>query len=303
MTRLRRILGPAAGAWALWRLGGPRLPPRFDGPQERPPHPPGSSVLVGRREFFVRETGPEGGPPLVLLHGWVYDSRAAWARLAPLLGDRYRVVAVDLRNHGRSDRIQETFDIEDLADDVAGVLDALGLGRVSVLGYSMGGMAAQALARRHPTRVERLVLAATAAKPIPVAPWLAAPVFAVGRVLARIDPITVPRVMHRYLLGVGAFPPEQAAWLWDTLLDRDSDLYYESAFAINRFDGRGWVGELDLPVLCLIPTRDQLIAPRLQRDTARLIPGATTVEIPGARHEAVLTHADEMAAAIRAFLG
>jgi len=303
MTRLRTILGPVAGAWALWRLGGPRTPPRFGGPQECPPHPPGRSVLVGRHEFFVREIGPEDGPPLVLLHGWVYDSRAAWMRLAPLLADRYRVFAVDLRNHGRSDRIQETFTVEDLADDVAGVLDALGLGGVSVLGYSMGGMAAQALARRHPVRVERLVLAATAARPIPVPAWLASPVFAVGRVLARIDPITVPRVLHRYLLAVGAFPPEQAAWLWDALLDRDSDLYYEAAFAINRFDARDWVGDFDLPVLCLIPARDQLIAPRLQRDTARLIPGAVTVEIPGARHEAVLTHADEMGSAIREFLG
>lgn len=257
---------------------------------------------MGRREFFVRESGPEQGTPLLLLHGWAFESVFTWSRLVPLLDDRYRLVAVDLRNHGRSDRIQETFDVADMADDVAGVLDALGLGRVTVLGYSMGGMTAQALARRHPARVERLVLAATAAKPIPVPGWAGAAIFGTGKVLSRIDPITIPRLLHRYLLGVGAIPPEQAAWLWDVLLDRDFDLYYEGAFAINRFDARGWVGDLDLPVLCVIPTRDQLIQPRLQRETSGLIPGARTVEIEAARHEAILTHAGEIAAVIREFV-
>jgi diacylglycerol O-acyltransferase len=302
MPSLRNALGPVAGAWLLWRLFGPRIPPRFEGPQQSPPHPPGRSVLVGRHEFFVRESGPADGPPLLLIHGWAFESVFTWARLTPLLEGRYRLIAVDLRNHGRSGRFQETYEIADLADDVAGILAALGRDRTAVLGYSMGGMVAQALTRRHPALVDRLILGATAANPIPVPGWLGAAVFGVGKALARFDPIAIPRVLHRYLLAVGAVPGEQAAWLWDILLDRDPDLYYEGAFAINRFDARSWVGGLAPPVLFVIPTRDQLVAPRLQRETAALIPGVRVMEIEGARHEAILTHAEEIAKAVHEFV-
>ena len=84
--------------------------------------PVGRTVLVGRHELFVREAGPADGPPLVLIHGWVYDSVATWHRILPALAERRRVIAVDLRNHGRSERIRGAFTIEDLADQVAGVL-------------------------------------------------------------------------------------------------------------------------------------------------------------------------------------
>ena len=97
-------------------------------------------------------------------------------------------------------------------------------------------------------------------------------------------------------------PPQHAAWLWQALLDRDVDLYYEAAFAIRRFDSRRWVNKIRVPTLCIIPTRDQLSPPWRQWDTAGLIEGARVVEIDGARHEAVLTHSGEVAAAIFDFV-
>jgi pimeloyl-ACP methyl ester carboxylesterase len=298
----RRRLTAAVTAWVVWRVFGPRLPPRFSGMQVRPSRLPGRTVVTGRHEFLVRQAGPEGSPPLLLLHGWLYDTVATWHRVIPILSRDRRVVAVDLRNHGKTDRIQARFDVEDLADDVAGVLDALDLGAMPVVGYSLGGMTAQALARRHPGRVERLVLAATAAKPVLWPPALLRALTVAARALARIDPLVLPRIAHRYLLSVGAVAPEHSAWLWDTLADRDVDLYYEAAFAIGRFDAREWVGRLEVPTLCIIPTGDQLIPPALQRATAARIPGARVTEIEGARHEAVLTHAEQVAEAIRGFI-
>jgi len=162
---------------------------------------------------------------------------------------------------------------------------------------------AQALARRHPARVERLVLAATAARPVRGPRPLAVALLAAQRAVARLGVAIVPRAMHRYLLQSGAVSPEHAAWLWETLLARDVDLHYEAGFAIARFDSRPWLGRLRLPVLCLIPTSDQLIPPSRQRATAALIPGAAVVEIEGARHEAALTHPGEVAGAILGFLG
>lgn len=291
-----------AKLWVLWRLLGPHPGPRFPATRERPDAPSGRTVAAGGHEFLVREAGPPGAPPVVLIHGWAYDSLATWHRVIPLLAEDLRVIAVDLRAHGKSDRVRERFEIEDLADDVEAVLDALGVGRVAVVGYSMGGMVAQALTRRHPARVERLVLGATAARPWPRR-GLVVGLLLAARALARLDPTALPRVLHRYLVGRGAVPPEHSGWLWETLLDRDTDLHHEAGFAIARFDARPWVGRLAVPTLCLIPTRDQLVPPGRQRDTAALIPGAQVTEIEGARHEAIFTHAGEIAAAVLAFLG
>ena len=297
-----RLIGRAVGAWALWRLLGPRPAPRFLLGQERPAAPAGRTVVVGRQEFFVRQAGPAAAPPLLLIHGWAFDSLAAWHRVMPLLAERLRVTAIDLRAHGKTDRVRGRCTVEDLADDVEAALDALGVGRVAVVGYSLGGMVAQALARRHPARVERLVLAATAADPFAFPRPVMTVLLLAARALARFDPTGLPRVLYRYLTGRGAIPPEHSAWLWETLLNRDVDLHHEVGFAMARFDARPWVGRLRLPVLCLIPARDQLISPARQRATAALIPGARVVEIEDARHEAVFTHPGELAAAILSFV-
>ncbi len=95
---------------------------------------------------------------------------------------------------------------------------------------------------------------------------------------------------------------EHAAWLWEEMLDRDVNLYYEAAFAIARFDAREWVGRLRLPALVVIPTEDQLIPAEQQYDTAARIPDVEVFEIPGARHEAVMTHGDLIARRILEFV-
>jgi 3-oxoadipate enol-lactonase len=290
------------GLWAVLRLLGPRTAPRCAAGQERPGEPPGRTVAAAGHEFFVRESGPDGAPRVLLLHGWALDSLAAWHRLIPALAGKARVLAVDLRGHGKSDRIRGRFSVEDLADDVAAVLDAVGPGRYTVVGYSLGGLVAQALARRHPARVERLVLAATATRLLRGPRPAAAALLVLQRALARLGLDLVPGAMYRYLLQSGAVPAEHAAWLWETLASRDPELHHAAGFAIARFDSGAWVERLGLPVLCVIPTRDQLVPPSRQRAMAALIPGAAVVEIAGARHEALFTHAPELAAAILAFL-
>ena len=295
------MIGPAIAGWLLWRLVGPEVPPRFQGIQRRPADIPGSTVTVGRHEFFVRQLGDPDAPPLVLLHGWLYDSLATWHRVAPNLATTHRVVIPDLRNHGKSDRIRTRFEIGDVADEVAQILDTLGVTGVPVVGYSMGGMVAQELALRHPGIAGRVVLAATAAAPVQRSRRLTVPAMVAGRALSRIDRTMMARIAYRYLMMTETFGPEHGQWLWQVLLDRDIDLYYEGAFAILRFDVTDRIRGLDIPVRSIIPTRDQLIPPEHQRQTAQ-ITGAEVVEIDGARHEAVLTHSDEIAKAIAEFV-
>ena len=100
-----RFLVRVGGIWALWRLLGPRSAPAFGDGQEQPAAPAGRTVRAGGHEFFVREAGPAEGPRVLLLHGWALDSLAAWHRVIPLLDGGFRVVAVDLRGQGGSERL------------------------------------------------------------------------------------------------------------------------------------------------------------------------------------------------------
>jgi 2-succinyl-6-hydroxy-2,4-cyclohexadiene-1-carboxylate synthase len=96
------------------------------------------------------------GSPLLLIHGFT-GSRDAWSHLQPLLGDRYRVLAPDLPGHGESP-ISADATFHDAVDQLLALLDATGLERVDVAGYSLGARVALALALRAPERVSRLVL-------------------------------------------------------------------------------------------------------------------------------------------------
>jgi esterase len=97
------------------------------------------------------------GPPLVLLHG-LFGAGQNWGGIRSVLARRFRVLTPDLRNHGASPRAPE-MSYAAMAEDVVGVLDAAGIDRAAVLGHSMGGKVAMALALAHPDRVERLVVA------------------------------------------------------------------------------------------------------------------------------------------------
>jgi pimeloyl-ACP methyl ester carboxylesterase len=101
------------------------------------------------------------GAPLVLLHAFPLH-RAMWAQTSAALGREYRVITPDLRGFGESSG-SERVTIGELADDVIGLLDALGIERASVGGLSMGGYVALNLVIRYPERVDGLILADTRA--------------------------------------------------------------------------------------------------------------------------------------------
>ena len=286
----------------LWRLLGPEVEPEFEGEQQRPLAIPGRTVLVGEREFFVREAGPESAPPLVLMHGWGFDGEMTYYKMIPALAERYRVIVPDQRNHGKSDRIRGPVEVADLALETIGVLDALGYERFDVFGYSLGGMAAQVLAYRYPERVGRLILAGTSAYPVDRLRIPARFAFWISRAVARLSKKEVVILTYRYLLRSGIVEARHARWFWAAMLNRDPTLYYESGKAAWRFDSRAWVGEIDVPTMVVIPTDDQVVATRTQYELAELIDPERMVEIAGAGHESVMSRPEEYVAAIESFL-
>jgi len=113
-------------------------------------------------ELFHRDLGGTGQPPLVLLHGMLGSSRN-WQTAGGDLARQYHVLALDLRNHGRSPHASG-MTYPEMMDDVLGWLDARQLARVTLVGHSMGGKVAMLLACRQPERVERLVVVDIAPK-------------------------------------------------------------------------------------------------------------------------------------------
>jgi pimeloyl-ACP methyl ester carboxylesterase len=103
------------------------------------------------------ETHGEGSP-LVLLHGGL-GSGEMFAAILPALTAQYQVILVDLQGHGRTADIDRPLDVRLMADDVAALIDHLGLDQPAVVGFSLGGGVAYHVAIRHPEKVGRLVSA------------------------------------------------------------------------------------------------------------------------------------------------
>ena len=119
---------------------------------------PLSHTTVGDHSIAYRMAG--NGPPLVLLHGFLCDSRC-WREQLDDLSDEFTVIAWDAPGAGASSDPPESFTIEDWANVLARFIETLGIARAMVCGLSWGGMLAQELTRLDPARVERLILADT----------------------------------------------------------------------------------------------------------------------------------------------
>lgn len=298
MKWLRRGLWAAA----LWRLFGPIVPLPWPRPQKHPWRIPARTMFAGDRELSIREVGPVDGSPLVLIHGLAGSSMAEWYKVAPLLSDRFRVLMIDHRSHGLSMADKGRFEIADVADDIAAILDQLETGPVALVGYSMGGAIAQALAHRHSDLVSRLVLVATLSHHPRGWRELRQLGALLTRAWERATGTGTPEVRSGYLLASGAVEREHGRWLWEETQRRDPDAGAEASWALLRFDSRAWLPTLGVPTLVVIPERDQLIPSDWQRGMARLIPHAETVEVVGGHHEIPWSHARLLAQRIESFL-
>src|SRR5688500_1183195 len=97
------------------------------------------------------------GDPVVLLHGSFMTITNNWTDMIAQLSESRQVIAVELQGHGRTADINRDFSYENLADDIAAVLDHLKIARADLLGYSMGGGVAMQVAIRHPEKVRKVV--------------------------------------------------------------------------------------------------------------------------------------------------
>ena len=115
------------------------------------------------------EMGDPRGAPVVLIHGYT-DNARDWVPLIPYLSKKFRLIAVDIRGHGRSDKPECCYTRIDFAYDIKLLLDALRIGRADVVGHSLGSLITQVLAEQWPERVRRVVLISSTGGPRPGSP-------------------------------------------------------------------------------------------------------------------------------------
>jgi pimeloyl-ACP methyl ester carboxylesterase len=115
------------------------------------------NVMVNGQELYYEAHG--AGAPLVLLHGGLHTIDLSFGAVLPALAERYRVIAAELQGHGHTPDTDRELTLPTLAGDVAGLLDALGIERAHLFGFSLGGIVATQVAISYPERVGRLVLA------------------------------------------------------------------------------------------------------------------------------------------------
>lgn len=228
--------------------------------------PPARTVLVpGRGEFFIRDTGGDG-PPVMLLHGWMASADLNWcSAYGDLIQAGHRVLAIDHRGHGRGLRPLVPFRLSDCAADAAAVLRHLDLAPARIVGYSMGGAIAQLVAHEQPDVVEGVVLSATAQHwqdPEIRRSFQAMGVLGLSLSLA-------PRAFWRLGMRRAGIPEdERTVWVQSELMRHSARDIAEAGREIGRFDSRPWLGSIAAPVAVLVTTRDQIVPVRKQRELA-----------------------------------
>ncbi|WP_367138500.1 3-oxoadipate enol-lactonase [Saccharothrix sp. HUAS TT1] len=234
-------------------------------------------------------TGPPGAP-VVVLGNSLGTTTALWDRQLPVLHRRFRVLRYDHRGHGGSGAPAGPYRIDDLADDVLELLDALGLDRVSYCGVSMGGMVGMWLAGHAPERIERLVLCCTTAAFPTGVPWLdrAAAVRAAG------TGSIAPAVVGRWFTP--AFrSPELVAAFERGLSEVDDEAYAGCCDALAVMDLRSVLPAIEAPTAVIAGRHDEATPPDCGRSVAASIPGASFHLVAGA-HLANVEAADEVSA-------
>jgi pimeloyl-ACP methyl ester carboxylesterase len=193
--------------------------------------PPELPELAGVRHTYVEvngfrahvaEAGDPDAEPLVMLHGWP-QHWWCWHKVIPQLAERYHVVCPDLRGHGWSDAPPGGYDKPQLAEDLIGVMDALSLDRVRLIGHDWGAVAGYLACLRHPERFERY-LALSIAPPFPSGD--PKDLLGIWRLYYQL-PLTAPFLAPRLLSSPGflRFVIERGTMKEGAMSDADVDLY------------------------------------------------------------------------------
>lgn len=239
------------------------------------------------------------GPPLVLLHGVLGDSRV-WNRQLADLSDRCTVIAWDAPGAGRSSDPPEPFGMADWADCLAGLMDEIRIDHAHILGLSWGGILAQEFYRRHPTCVRSLILADT------YAGWRGSlPESVCEERLAtclRESSLPASEFVPKWIPGLfSEAAPEELREELASIMSDFHPVGYRLMIRTADSDTRDLLPDIRVPTLLVWGEEDQRAPMAVARQLRDAIPGARLVIIPDTGHVSNLEQPVLFNAAVRDF--
>ncbi len=254
-------------------------------------------ITVNGIKLFYEDRG--AGVPLVLVHAFPL-SGALWQAQLDALSDTYRVIVPDMRGFGRSDSPPGPYPMETYADDLAALLDALGLDQVVLGGLSMGGYTAFAFVRRYAARLRGLILADTRASAD--TEEVRANRESNAQMVEQQGSGAMAEVMVPKLLSPAAAPELQSHVRH--LIETTSPQGIAGALRGMglRPDSTDLLPTIMVPTLVIVGAEDALTPPQEMRTLHQAIAGSQMVEVPNAGHAACLENPSDFNAALRAFL-
>jgi pimeloyl-ACP methyl ester carboxylesterase len=253
---------------------------------------------VNGQWLYYEDTGGNL-PPLVLAHGLLMDHEM-FAPQVDALRSQYRVITWDARGHGETETSDEPFSYEDVAEDLKGLLDHLGIAHAVIGGMSQGGFVALRFALEHPERVDALILLSTqAGAEDPDKAGLYESMLEVWEAEGLNDQLaeTIAAIV------LGNEWPGRGTWIARWRQRPRSLLRPAFNALVGRHDIHDRLGEIKAPALVIHGTADAAIEIEMaQQMCSGLANCRTLVTIEGAGHAANLTHSTLVNAAVKQFL-
>jgi 3-oxoadipate enol-lactonase len=240
----------------------------------------------------------EADKPVLMLSNSLGATLDMWAPQIDALTQDFQVLRYDTRGHGQSRVTPGPYSIAQLGRDAVALLDALGIQQVRFAGVSMGGLTGQWIALNEPARLQRLVLANTAAYIGPPSNWTTR----VDKVRADGIGSIASAVVARWLTpDYAAAQPALAASILKMVEANDDEGYASACIAVRDADFREQLGNITTPTLVIAGTHDMPTPPADGQFLATNIPGAKYVELSGA-HLTNLEAVEAFNRAVREFL-
>lgn len=241
-------------------------------------------TVQGRNNYYM-EFGE--GRPVLLLHGISNSGRAWGPQIHALVQKGFRVIVPDHAGHGASGRLNAPFSVDDFANDLEALLTHLGVGNLDVVGLSLGGMIALALALRYPNRIDHLIVAnsfdktATAAFQDMAEGWAQVFEQPYGPII-RLEqnwPSLVSPAFQKSAEGLRTYQ------IWHGIAATVDGLSLAHvARGIGTFDVSNRLGQLTMPTLFIAGGLDRMSMPETSRRMTSSVPNADFVLIEDAAH-------------------
>lgn len=234
------------------------------------------------------------GDPIIFIHGWA-DDCSVWNHYIESFARKYKVIVYDHRGHGRSDKPEGNYSIKTLANDLYALTRKLDLGKVTLVGHSMGGMTALVFALDYPNELSKLVLVGTLAK-MPVS----------NRIFGIMRYIIPYKTFIRLAVKSGYYEPSEQ--LIKRSIDMAMNMSKYAAYEClkemtQHYDIRREVSNIEVPTLIIVGEKDKNTPITLSQYLNKEIKGSILQVIANSGHNVMVEKPNEFGQALENFIG